>query len=73
MEAQMPEAMRQIFVEHTPSARLGRPEDIAETVLFLASDQAAYVNGQVICVDGGLIAHTPTAMPVRDLVAQFAS
>lgn len=66
---QMPEALRQVFVDHTPLARLGRPEDLANTVAFLASDEAAYITGQVICVDGGLIAHTPTAMPVRALVA----
>jgi NAD(P)-dependent dehydrogenase (short-subunit alcohol dehydrogenase family) len=37
-----------------PSNRLGRPEDIAALVSFLASDDAAYINGQVISVDGGL-------------------
>jgi NAD(P)-dependent dehydrogenase (short-subunit alcohol dehydrogenase family) len=40
----------------TPS--LGRAEDIARSVVFLASDDAAFITGQVICVDGGLIAHT---------------
>jgi 3-oxoacyl-[acyl-carrier protein] reductase len=35
--------------------RLGRPEDIANAVLFLASDEAGYVTGQVVCIDGGLI------------------
>lgn len=37
-----------------PLARLGRPEDIADTAVFLASDSAAYITGEVIKVDGGL-------------------
>lgn len=71
MQAQMPEPLRKVFVEHTPAGRLGRPDDLAQAVLFLASDASAYVNGQVICVDGGLIAHTPTAMPVRDVAKEL--
>ncbi|VTU45350.1 3-oxoacyl-[acyl-carrier-protein] reductase FabG (plasmid) [Variovorax sp. SRS16] len=39
--------------ELIPSRRIGRPEDIAQAVLFLASDRASYVNGQEIVVDGG--------------------
>jgi len=37
-----------------PLARLGRPEDVAAAVAFLASDDAVYITGQVLCVDGGL-------------------
>lgn len=39
--------------------RMGRPEDIAEMVVFLASDAAAFITGQVISVDGGLLSHHP--------------
>ncbi|WP_157973652.1 SDR family NAD(P)-dependent oxidoreductase [Tropicimonas sp. IMCC34043] len=44
------------FLETVPLGGLGKPEDIANAVLFLASDQAAYVTGSDILVDGGLIA-----------------
>jgi 3-oxoacyl-[acyl-carrier protein] reductase len=41
------------LVESIHTRRLGRPQDIAETVMFLASDAAAWVSGQIISVDGG--------------------
>jgi 3-oxoacyl-[acyl-carrier protein] reductase len=41
--------------ERVPVRRLGRPEDIAPLIVFLASEQAAYITGQVFAVDGGLI------------------
>ncbi len=47
--------------ELNPLKRIGQPRDIANMVLFLASDEASYVNGQAIAVDGGLTASMPYA------------
>ena len=52
------EEMRQKNIEQNPLKRLGRADDIANTVLFLASDEASYINGQIIGIDGGSIAGT---------------
>lgn len=41
------------LVEQTPIGRLGREEDVAALALFLASEQAEFITGQVICADGG--------------------
>jgi NAD(P)-dependent dehydrogenase (short-subunit alcohol dehydrogenase family) len=48
-----------VMLRHHLTPRLGLPEDIAAAVVFLASDEAAFITGQVICVDGGLLAHQP--------------
>ncbi|MEE4253977.1 MAG: 3-oxoacyl-[acyl-carrier-protein] reductase [Desulfuromusa sp.] len=50
----LPEEQRQELASRIPLARLGSVEDIAHTVLFLASDQAGYITGQVIGVNGGM-------------------
>lgn len=49
-----------------PSLRGGRPEEIAKAALFLASDEASYVNGQSLAVDGGLSSSHPTSRPPGD-------
>jgi len=48
-----------MMLRHHLSPRLGRPADIAAAVVYLASDEAEFVNGQLLCVDGGLNAHQP--------------
>ena len=48
------DATREGFLSGIPLKRPGAPKDVASAVLFLASDQAAYITGQVIAVDGGL-------------------
>ena len=50
----MPDAKREAYEQFIPMRRFGSPEDVAGLVVFLASDQAAYITGQVISVDGGL-------------------
>lgn len=47
------------LARHGLVPRLGRPEDLAHAVLFLASDEAAYITGQILRVDGGQLAHLP--------------
>lgn len=54
MVKRMPEKVLQGMRERTPSRRLGEPRDIANAYLFLASDEADFINGAVLNVDGGL-------------------
>lgn len=55
MVAAMPEKVIQMMEEKTPLGRLGKPEDIANAYCFLASDEASFINGATICVDGGIV------------------
>ena len=54
MTAAMPEAAQQAMCSAIPAARPGKPEDVAHAVAFLVSDEAAYITGQVLSVDGGM-------------------
>lgn len=54
MTAAMTDAAKEATLASIPLQRLGAPEDVAHAVAFLASDEAAYVTGQVLCVDGGM-------------------
>ncbi len=55
MVASMPEKVITMMKEKTPLGRLGKPEDIANAYCFLASDEASFINGTVLSVDGGVI------------------
>ena len=48
-----------------PLQRAGQPDEIAAMALFLASDEASYVNGQALAVDGGLSSSLPFSRPLR--------
>jgi 3-oxoacyl-[acyl-carrier protein] reductase len=50
----LPEEATQAMLQNTPLGRLGEPEDIAGAVRFLCSDEAAFITGEVMLVDGGL-------------------
>jgi len=54
MTADLPDKAKEAMVSQIPLGRAGTPEDIAAAVVFLASDQAAYITGQVLHVSGGM-------------------
>ncbi len=55
MTAKMPEKILEMMKEKTPMKRIGQPDDVAYALLYLASDEANFINGAVLCVDGGLL------------------
>lgn len=54
MTAVLPQAAREELLRQIPLGRLGAPEEVAAAVAFLAGPRAAYITGQVLCVDGGM-------------------
>lgn len=56
--------------EHHLTPRVGQPEDIANAVLFLASDAADFITGQILNVDGGILSHAPPVADIRRMSAR---
>ena len=54
MTDKIDEKFKEVIISKIPSARLGEPDDVANAVLFLASDQSDYINGETIHVNGGM-------------------
>jgi len=54
MTEKLPEEIRKNYLQNIPLKRFGEPEDVARVILFLASDDASYITGTVVVVDGGL-------------------
>jgi NAD(P)-dependent dehydrogenase (short-subunit alcohol dehydrogenase family) len=68
-QAAFPQPIKDLFVDNCLVPRLGRPRDISNAVLFLASELSAYITGQVLSVDGGILAHLPTVATMRAMQA----
>ena len=49
------EKVKEAMLNQIPAKRAGKPEEVANTVAFFAMKESAYVTGQVICVDGGMV------------------
>ena len=58
MTKSMPEKILDMMVSRIPARRIGQPEDVASAFLFLASEEAGYINGAVLSVDGGMVTGT---------------
>ena len=54
MTEKLPEAAKARVLENIPLARAGKPEEVAAAALFLASDDSAYITGEIIKIDGGM-------------------
>lgn len=57
MTQQLNETIQQEVLKHIPLKRMGKPEEVADLVAFLASDNAGYITGQTFAIDGGLTMH----------------
>lgn len=66
-EAHVPQALKDIFTSNIMVNRYGCPEDIGHMCVYFASDESAYVTGQIINVDGGMNSHVPTVAQFKQL------
>ena len=66
-EAYVPQALKDIFLSNIMVSRYGCPADIGHMCVYLASDESAYVTGQIVNVDGGMNSHVPTVAQFKEL------
>lgn len=68
-----PDIIKEILLSHHLTPQLGQPEDIANLVAFLASDESRFITGAAIPIDGGVTAHQPSYADFQKLFAQAGS
>jgi NAD(P)-dependent dehydrogenase (short-subunit alcohol dehydrogenase family) len=72
-EQSTPPLVKDILLSHHLTPRLGQPEDIANLVAFLASDESEFITGAAIPIDGGVTAHQPSYADFQKMFAQIGS
>lgn len=71
--ATMPQQLLDIIRDNHLTPELGTPKQIADAAAFLASDEASFITGSVLSVDGGFCSHTPSFAATKELFAQMGS
>lgn len=66
VEKNLTQEFRELFLRHIPLKRMGTPEEIAEAVVYFASDESAYTTGQILTVSGGFGLATPVYGDLSD-------
>ena len=70
VEKNLTEGFRELFLRHIPLKRMGTPEEIAEAVVYFASDESAYTTGQILTVSGGFGLATPVYGDLSDKMSR---
>ena len=69
----VPQEVKDILLAQHLTPELGHPRQIANAVLFLASDESSFITGDTIAVDGGFTSHSPAMVPLREFFARMGS